>query len=184
MPGRVAAIRSLFVVAACFAALCGAANAQTRPPVEFDSLSAQTTAQLIAGIERKHPAAYYALAKRLFEEGERDEAVFWFYTGQIRYRAYIMSHYTQLQDDNALFSSLTENVGEPINAYALGDIVGLVNTIDRALAWDAANPDEFAVASMREQSRVGSWGMKSRLLRTADEIRADRAKNGLENRTK
>ena len=179
------ATRLLLAVAFCLAALSGIAGAQAPRATGLENLSAQTTPQLMAGIEKKHPAAHYALAKRLFEEGKRDEAVFWFYAGQIRYRAYLVGHPQLPRDgDPALFASLSEVVGKPINVYAFGDIAGLAKTIDRALAWDAANPDAFNKAPEREQSRNGLSGMKAQILATADEIRATRIKNGLENRTK
>src|SRR5215212_9300237 len=56
------------------------------------SVAPQSPQQLMAGIERKHPAVFYMLAKKLFEAGEKDEAVFWFYAGQLRYRAYLQAN--------------------------------------------------------------------------------------------
>ena len=39
-----------------------------------------------------HPSNYYAYATRLFHDGSKDDAVFWFYVGQIRYRFYLSAH--------------------------------------------------------------------------------------------
>ena len=119
-PRRMSFARLLVVTAICFAAWPNAANAQTRRATGLENLAAQTPAQLMAGIERKHPAAYYALAKRLFEEGQREEAVFWFYAGQIRYRAYMIGNPQLPRDgDPALFASLSEVVGKPAQCLCL-----------------------------------------------------------------
>ncbi len=45
--------------------------------------------QLKNGIENQHPAYFYYLAKKLFAAGQKDDAVFWFYAGQLRYRVYL-----------------------------------------------------------------------------------------------
>jgi len=179
------ATRLLLSIAICLAALSGVAYAQAQRATGLENLSTQTTQQLMAGIEKKHPAAYYALAKRLFEQGERDEAVFWFYAGQIRYRAYLIGNPKLPPDgDPALFASLSEVVGRPLNVYAFGDIASLTKTLDRVLVWDGSHPDVFNKAPEREQARNGLTVMKAKMLDTADEIRATRLKNGLENRTK
>lgn len=177
-------MRRLAFAALTLVALCAPTAAQPQRSGGLDNVSSQTVQQLQAGIEQKHPAAYYVLAKRLFESGARDEAVFWFYAGQIRWRAYLMGNPQLPRDgDPALFASLSEVVGRPLNEYAFGDIPALVKIIDRALEWDAKNPDSYAKAPERERSRSGLMGMKADMLARADEIRATRVKNGLTNRT-
>jgi hypothetical protein len=177
-------MRRLAFAALTAAALCAPAIAQPQRSGGLDNIASQTAQQIQAGIENKHPAAYYALAKRLFESGARDEAVFWFYAGQIRWRAYLMGNPQLPRDgDPALFASLSEVVGRPLNQYAFGDIAGLAKTIDRALEWDASHPDRYVKVSEREKSRSGLMGMKTDMLARADEIRATRVKNGLSNRT-
>jgi hypothetical protein len=63
------------------AAVCPAGGERIERPADIVT---QSPAQLEAGIERKHPIAHLLLAKALFLEGRRDEAVFWFYLGQPR----------------------------------------------------------------------------------------------------
>ena len=46
--------------------------------------------QLKNGIENRHPSSLYILAEKLFAGGKKDEAVFWFYAGQLRYRVYLL----------------------------------------------------------------------------------------------
>jgi hypothetical protein len=97
------------------------------------------------GIENRHPSEYYRLAARLFWAGRKNEAVFWLYAGQLRYRAYLAAQPALAPDGApALFSSLSETVGRPIDEYAFGDIPALCETLDRVIAWDAAHVDPFA----------------------------------------
>ena len=73
-------------------------------PDDFQRLSAD---ELKKGIEKRHPAAYYLLAQKLFASGGRDEAVFWFYAGQLRYRFHLAaSPELPTSGDPALFASL------------------------------------------------------------------------------
>lgn len=166
--------------AAILAALCVPAGAQTLE-------SAQAPREIQAGIEGKHPAAYLILADKLFQAGDRDRAVFWFYLGQLRYRTHLRARPTlPSHADPALFGSLFETVGPRINAYAFGDVPGLARTLDRVLAWDAAHDDTYTpkdrTAPERAEVREGLVRLRDDILARQDEIRADRARVGLENR--
>lgn len=149
-----------------------------------DDWASQTAAQIEDRIETKHPAAYFILAQKRFQEGNRDDAVFWFYVGQIRYRSYLITNPNlNPSGDPAVFSSLFNAMGPAINGYAFGDIPQLMKTIDRALEWDAKNPDSFTPKSKkRDEIRDGLSKMKAQIAAQRDEIRAQRTKNGLENR--
>ncbi|MBN2293380.1 MAG: hypothetical protein JXM70_13205 [Pirellulales bacterium] len=57
-----------------------------------EDLSAQSVDELKAGIEGKHPADYYFLAQKLFASGKKDEAVRWFYIGQLRFRYHLAAN--------------------------------------------------------------------------------------------
>ena len=166
--------------AALLGPLAGPAVAQTLE-------SARRPAEIEAGIEGKHPAAYLILADKLFEAGERDRAVFWFYLGQLRYRTYLQARPTlPPHADPALFASLFEMVGRRINPYAFGDIPALARVIDQVLAWDASHDDTYApkerTAPERAQVRQGLARLRDDILARQEEIRADRARVGLENR--
>ena len=139
------------------------------------------------GIENKHPAAYYKAAAQLFQDGDRDEAVFWFYAGQLRYRVHLTCHPDLKPDgDPALFASLSESVGRPINEYAFGDPPALAATIGKVLDWDAATVNGFTskadCAEAIETTRTGLAGLRDEVLARQDEIRREREKNGLPNR--
>jgi hypothetical protein len=149
-----------------------------------DDWAKQTPAQIEDRIETKHPTAYFVLALKLFEQGKKDDATFWFYVGQIRYRAYLVANpKLEPSGDPALFSSLFNTIGPVINGYAFGDIPQLLKIIDRALEWDAKHPDNLTPKSAkRDETRDGLVKLKSTIVSQQDDIRANRKKNGLENR--
>jgi hypothetical protein len=178
-------IRLRDVAAAAVALALGSIPAAAqRGPAAADDYASQSAPQLIANIERKHPVTFYVLAQRLFEAGQKDEAVFWLYAGQIRYRAYLkLNPGLDPSGHPALFASLSDVIGKPINRYAFGDVPSLAAAIDRALAWDAAHADPYAPkGAAREEVVNGLRAMKAQVLATADDIRKQRAANGLENR--
>lgn len=153
--------------------LASAARADVPPPAE--------------GLENQHPAAYYTAAAQLFETGDKDQAVFWFYAGQLRYRVHLACHPDLKPDgDPALFASLSESVGRPINEYAFGDPPALAATLDKVLAWDDATPNGFTskteCAAAIGTMRAGLAGLRDEVLARQDEIRREREKNGLPNR--
>ena len=148
------------------------------------SAGVQAEASALAG---EHPSEYYRRTARLFGDGRKDDAVFMFYLGQLRYRAHLAARPNQKPDgDPALFASLQETVGRPLNEYAFGEIPALARTIEAVLAHDAANPDRFTPPAQFAQAhagiRDGLGKMKDQMLRDAESIRATRSKNGLPNR--
>lgn len=153
------------------------------PNTSIIKTSAVSTGDAVE-IESRHPADYYKLAAKLFAVGKKDDAVFWFYAGQLRFRAYLVTH-PDLAPDGApaLFSSLSESIGRPINEYAFGDTATLTDTLDRVLVWDAAHADPFNPKGPKRESVVeGLRQMKAQIVATADDIRAQRLRNGLVNR--
>ena len=64
--------------------------------------------------------------------------------GSIRYRFYLAANPNlDPSGDPALFASLQAVIGQQINKYAGGDLKMWVAQIDRALAWDDANANDF-----------------------------------------
>lgn len=136
----------------------------------------------------QHPAAYYTEAARLLSAGARDDAVFVFYLGQLRFRTHLMARNQRGPNSDApLFGSLSESVGRPVNEYAFGDVPALIQAIDAVLAHDRDHPDRFTRPSeFPEASRRVREGMASfrdNIAGRVDEIRRQRQANGLENRT-
>jgi hypothetical protein len=166
-------LRVLVGLAALTLALAGPGLA----PAEVESNPARK-------LDHRHPENYLLLAKLLFERGEKDEAVFWFYVGQLRYRVYLATHPNlDPTGEPAIYSVLFRSLSPPINQYAFGDIPKLLATIDRVLAWDAENEDVFAPKGPeRDKVREGLIKMKLEVIATKDQIRATRRSKGLENR--
>ncbi|KAF0123067.1 MAG: hypothetical protein FD152_3398 [Xanthobacteraceae bacterium] len=144
-------------------------------------------ASILRGVEGDHPAGYYRRAADLFGAGKRDEAVFVFYLGQLRYRTHLAARPELPRDrDAAAFASLSEVVGRPINEYAFGDLPALDRTLKAVMAYDAAHPDAFTPPERYPQAtrsiRTGMEAYRQKLLADADQIRAARLRNGLTNR--
>src|SRR5580704_11051040 len=144
--------------------------------------------QLENTIEDQHPAGFYILAGKLFAAGKKDEAIFWFYSGQLRYRVYLLVNKDKLEPsgDPAVFASLSEEIGRPLNEYAFGDIPQLAKTIDAVLAWDRSHSNALTprqkYRSEYDQIVAGLTHMRDEVVRNADSIRKTRVANGLENR--
>ncbi len=159
---------------------------ESRKMDEIEDLFSQSPEELARDIEHKHPVTSLLLAKRLFETGKQDESVFWFYLGQLRYRAYLAAHPDlDPTGEPALFTSLMDVLGRPVNQYAFGDIPELARTLDRVLAWDDAHPDDYAPPSpTRSGVKDGLKKMRAKIIAEQDDIRANRTANGLPNREK
>lgn len=160
-----------------------ATHAYAETEQTFNDMSAE---EIRDHIENKHPAAYYILAQKLFNDEQRQEAVFWFYAGQLRYRVYLTCHPDLPADgDPALFGSLTEQIGRPLNVYAFGDVEALTTTIDRVLDWDQQTPNGYTpktqcVDAVKLQ-RAGLDDLRRMVNSRADDIRETRRENGLPN---
>jgi hypothetical protein len=153
-------------------------------PALAQSRGAAVVASELAG---KHPAEYYARARTLFNDGQRIEAVFIYYLGQLRYRAHLAARPDLPKSgDPALFGALSDGVGRPINQWAFGDIPMMDDLLKSVVAYDLANPDTFTPAAafpvIWEQQRAGIERLRQRMLANADKMRAQRTANGLENR--
>jgi len=173
-----------FAVSAAVALVTTTGQAPAGGTEDFNRL---TPDQLKASIEKQHPAAYYVLAGKLFESGQKDEAVFWFYAGQLRYRFHLKANPDlPPSGDAAVFASLSEGLGRPINEYAFGDLEQLVATIDKVLSWDEGTANGYtskkAHAAAWKAIRDGLGGLRSHITQNGDQIRAQRKQNGLENR--
>ena len=160
------------------------AQPSSQVPDDFNRLTAE---QLESGIEKRHPAAYYVLAGKLFGASRQDEAVFWFYAGQLRYRFHLSANPSlPPSGDPALFASFSQVIGQPLNEYAFGDLEQLTATIDKVLAWDERTDNAFTSktthAAALKEVRGGLIKMREYLKTNADEIRAQRKQNGLPNR--
>jgi hypothetical protein len=172
-------MRATLIALLGFILLSGPAGAQV------DNLEEQTPAQLKQNIEKKHPAAYYLLATKLFQEAAtKREAVFWFYVGQLRYRYHLAANPDLPRDgDPALFASLSEVVGRPINEYAGGVPEIWIAEINRALDWDNRHENGFTPKSQSpdkyRQIRAGLVALRDQISAIKEKLPEIRRKNGL-----
>ena len=131
-------------------------------------------------------AGFYQKANEEYAAGNRDEAVTFFYVGQLRGRVLVACQNVPRDRDPALLASLNESVGRVMNEYAGGSPAGWAAAIDRALAYDAANPDPNtpspACRAERERQRAGLTELRDHILANVDQIREQRTANGLPNR--
>lgn len=146
-----------------------------------------TPDQLKKGIENQHPSAYYILAQKLFQSEKKNEAVFWFYAGQLRYRFYLLANPNlSPSGDPALIASFSEVIGRPINEYAFGDLKALDATIGKVLTWDQETRNGFTSTKAHHdewvKTRNGLTDLRNYLKQNGDSIRAQRKANGLQNR--
>ncbi|MCM2316767.1 MAG: hypothetical protein NDJ92_16595 [Thermoanaerobaculia bacterium] len=147
----------------------------------------QSPDELMKGIETQHPAAYYILAMKLFDADRKDEATFWFYAGQLRYRFHLAAHPDlDPSGDPALFESLSDLVGRAVNEYAFGDLEVLDATLEKVKAWDEENSNGFTskieYAAEWKTTRNGMEELIKYIRANGEQIRSQRKANGLENR--
>lgn len=168
------------------AAACAAEEQPAETPGEQLDPDMQTVDEIIEQAEKVHPATLYQLAGQLMAQGRRDEAVKWFYVGQLRYRFLLAANPATRAKDEPLFASLSESVGRPVNEYAFGDVDAAVKEIDAALAWDAAHANALTSkdnhAGELAELRAGLQKMRDDMVTQKDLIRETRSRNGLENR--
>jgi hypothetical protein len=178
---RTAALQLLGAVLLAASAHCNAAA------ISVPEAFRLPLAQVEASITDSHPTIAVAYAKRLFDEGRKDEAVRWFYIGQLRYRFHLAARPELSPDgDPALMASLNATIGQSINEYAGGSPRDWVRAIDEALEWDASHANTLTSkqehAAEWQQVRTGLQGLRADIEKNASAIREMRARNGLENR--
>jgi len=152
-----------------------------------DSYARMSVAELKQQATSIHPAGLYILAGKLFSEGQKDDAVFWFYVGQIRYRFHLGANPNlDPSGDPAVFSALQQTVGRRINEYAGGDPDSWARLIKKARQWDHDNPNDTTskekYRQIYEEILGGLDQMVAHIEKNKDSIREERAKRGLENR--
>lgn len=90
--------------------------------------------KIIGTPEKYAPPVLYLASSVLFTEGQKDEAMFWFYAGQLRGR--IDANICADESARDAIGVLNDQFGPPINQYAFRDIAKLTNTVERVLQWE------------------------------------------------
>lgn len=88
-----------------------------------------------------NPVVLYGLSSTLFRDGKKDEAVFWFYVGQLRGR----SDANKALDISAksAIGMLNQKFGGPINQYAMKDISKLKDIVSRVVSFDESTARHY-----------------------------------------
>lgn len=88
----------------------------------------------------------------LFQSGQKDDGVFWFYAAQLRVRYQLAF---KNGDRGQLLQIMLMTVGPPINNYAFHDVAKLDRQLARVLEWDRNTPNP-----LRESARTGDIDAK------------------------
>ena len=93
-----------------------------------------TIERIRAHPENYAPPVFYVLSSVLFEGGEKDEAAFWFYAGQLRGR-FDANRCADATARGAI-DQLNDMFGTPINKYTFRDLDKLEALVLKVLEWD------------------------------------------------
>lgn len=96
---------------------------------------------ILAKPENFAPPVLYVLSSVLFDDDRKDEAMFWFYAGQLRGRidATICADKTA----RVAIAEMNQRLGPRINGYAFKNISKLTNSVERVLAWEEQTPCNY-----------------------------------------
>ncbi|MFZ5670855.1 MAG: hypothetical protein ACOY4K_15310 [Pseudomonadota bacterium] len=175
MAGFRGILRAVAFALALGAAGLAAAQTPTSASATVRRVADLSVDELLKAVEQEHPVAMFVLARRLLDVGRNDEAVFWFYEGQLRWRAYLFEHpelggsggvLSETEGDQ--FARWFNALREPLNAWAVGDFEGMLATYQAVLDWDSGHPDPLTPAGeAKDRSREGlkelaAWARENR----------------------
>jgi len=93
----------------------------------------------------KEPSQLFSPALVFFRNGKKDDAVFWYYAGQLRVRYQLAS---EGKNQGLLMMNLVMSLavlGHAINNYAFQDVTNFGRILDRVTAWDKTTPNPYPV---------------------------------------
>lgn len=171
---RILSTLQWLTAAVSYAAVCSIVYAQ---PTSLESRLTSTDATIVSeaaqnillNADHSKPLLLMNVASHLMKVNRRDEAVFWFYAGQLRAR-----YSPEFQGENKQLIPIFVMIGEQINRHAQKDILGMEQTIQRVLTWDdqtfnvwakahARNPSDEKLASDRAHVRDNLVSMMAEL---------------------
>lgn len=100
-----------------------------------------TIEQIIANPNDYNPPVLYALSRALFQQNEKDEAMYWFYVGQLRarYDANICLDESAKQ----AVGVLNNEYGTEINQFAFQDLTKLEETVNKVVEFVRSNEEKY-----------------------------------------
>lgn len=105
------------------------------------TLRQQTADNIMKNPNNYNPPVLYALSRMLFDNGQKEEACFWFYTAQLRarYDANLCLDTSAKQG----VSALNNEYGPAINEYAFQNIDFLEKTVSKVVDFVKANEENY-----------------------------------------
>jgi hypothetical protein len=102
---------------------------------------ARAIVEVLANSDIYAPPVFYLTSSVLYDLGRRDEAIFWFYAGQLRARF----DANRCLDSSArqAVGVLNQKYGTPINQYAVKDLGNLELVVRNVVAWDKNTPHNY-----------------------------------------
>jgi ankyrin repeat protein len=96
---------------------------------------------VLANPQSYAPPVLFQLSATLFEKGDKSEAAFWLYAGQLRAR----SDANKSKDPSARQAIVVLNMqfAEKINQHMFTDIPKLTATVQRVVEWDKTTPRDY-----------------------------------------
>ena len=152
-----------------------------QPTIAREPEAIQTIEELEVGIQNKSPATYFALATELYRNGQKDDASFWYYVGEVRYRFLVLAKAkgSGLSEEQAHFWFLSESVGRSIYEKADQHSAALMRAIDRALEWDLQQPNGYTSKSEfrteHERARQEMLALRERIKIDPSSLKGRRA---------
>jgi hypothetical protein len=113
----------------------------TNAPSRVLPSSKPAASEVLKDPDRAEPLLLMATAGELFEQGQKDRAVFWLYAGQLR------AKYQLTGENRQLISIVLMTAGNKINAYAMRDVARMVETLDEVAQWDTKSFEIWATAN-------------------------------------
>lgn len=129
---------------------------------------------LIKDVEHLHPVAMFILAKRLFDQRRGDDATFWLYEGQLRWRSRLAANSNSQgsSGERDRFGVFMQDIGPDINYCAAENVPQLTQIIDQVLAWDTTHADDPATgAQVKDAQRNGLKNLVASMTTRADDIK-------------
>jgi hypothetical protein len=102
---------------------------------------AKIISNILAKPENFAPPVLYVLSSVLFDDDRKDEAMFWFYAGQLRGR--IDANICADKTARVAVAEMNQRLGPRVNEYAFKDIPKLTNTVERVLVWEEQTPCNY-----------------------------------------
>src|ERR1700730_11083119 len=150
-----------------------------QPTIAREPEAIQTIEELEVGIQNKSPATYFALATELYRNGQKDDASFWYYVGEVRYRFLVLAKAkgSGLSEEQAHFWFLSESVGRSIYEKADQHSAALMRAIDRALEWDLQQPNGYTSKSEfrteHERARQEMLALRERIKQNPSSLKGN-----------